>query len=509
MSAKEILEARAITKTYGVTHALKGVDFTLKPGEIRGLIGANGAGKSTLFKIIAGVEQPTSGDIIIEGAPVNFRTVREFIDQGIILIHQELSLFPDLSIAENIFLGREILDSMGLVDHAAQRREANKVLERLGVHIDAQTLVSALPVGVQQITEIARALSQDVKILLMDEPTSSLGQSEVDNLFTIVRALSEQGVAIVYVSHRLDELLEICHTLTVLRDGEVVAEGECADVDPAWIVERMTGRVLSPQNDLSAEDIEGPVILDVRELSIPFRDHGAGLEDVNITLKSGEILGVFGLLGSGRTELLESIMGLRSDAAGSISMGSKLIDQLNTADRVDRGVVMLSEDRQRSGLIGSASVLHNMTLSMLERLAPNGFIRTKSERRSADKMVAALGIKTPSLNASIQALSGGNQQKVLLARNLLCEPKILLLDEPTRGVDAAAKAEILEQIQEWAAQGIAVILTTSEPSEAIAAATRIVVLSRGKIVLETRPQSSTEATLLEAASVKSLTEDAA
>lgn len=508
MITEPVFEAQAVTKSYGATQALKGVDFKLARGEIRGLIGANGAGKSTLFKIVAGVETPTSGDLCLSGEPIRFRSVRDAIAQGVILIHQELSLFPDLSIAENIFMGREMRDPLGLVDHASQHREANRILDRLGVSIDAKTLVSSLPVGVQQITEIARALSQDVQILLMDEPTSSLGQSEVENLFAIVRALAAEGVAIVYVSHRLDELLEICDTLTVLRDGEIVAEGNCSEVDPAWIVERMTGRTLAAES-IPAPDKLGQTVLEVKGLNIPYSEHGAELEDVNISLRAGEILGVFGLLGSGRTELLESIMGLRNDTTGIVALEEANINRISTAGRVERGIVMLSEDRQRAGLIGTVSVLHNMALSILDRLAPLGIMQTSAERVAAQDMVRELGVKAPSLDASIQALSGGNQQKVLLARNLLCKPKVLLLDEPTRGVDAAAKADILTQIHKSAAQGLAVILTSSEPSEVIAASTRIAVMSRGRIVLETMPADSSEASLLEAASVKSLSEVAA
>ena len=493
------LEARRISKSYGAIHALKCADFVLQGGEIHALIGANGAGKSTLCKIIAGIEQPSSGSLILDGEPVAFASVRDAVAHGVDIIHQELSIFPDLSVAENIFVGRELANCFGLVDKRAQIEASRKVLARLGQPIDPTVLAGNLPVGLQQIVEIAKALTHNARILMMDEPTSALSRSEIPLLFEVIRSLAADGVAIVYISHRLDELLAISDRITVLRDGEVVARAACCDVNPAWIVEKMTGRT-STHVGPAQETQSGTTLLSLRNLSLPLRTGRVALDGINLDVRAGEVIGLFGLMGAGRTELFETLIGLHRDTSGRIELNGVELGPLNVADRVKAGLALLPEDRQRDGLIPNLSILHNMTLSSLEAMGA-GWVKPALERRSAVSMVETLGIKIGALNHPVQSLSGGNQQKLVLARCLMSGPKLLLLDEPTRGVDVAAKAEILAEMRMLAKRGVGVVFASSDASEILSASTRIVVMSRGRIALETTPQAANDALLAEAAAV--------
>ena len=494
------LEARGIHKRYGGAHALRGVDFALKAGEVHALIGANGAGKSTLCKIIAGIEEPTEGELLVEGVPTRFASVREAAASGIGMVHQELMLFPDLTVAENLFLGREITDRLGLVDTAAQKKAAAETLARLGQSVSPDTKVRELPVGVRQAVEIAKALIGDTKVLLMDEPTSALSPAEIPVLFAVIRKLAAQGVAIVYISHRLDELLEISDRVTVMRDGLIVAQAQCCDVDKDWIVREMTGRA-ELTAAAAAPMLTGEPVLRVKNLKISAREGRSAVRGVDLSVCAGEVVGFYGLMGAGRTELFEALIGLHRDAEGEQRLGDRDLKGLGVTDRIEAGLVLAPEDRQRDGLLPNLSIMRNMSLSSLQAVF-GGMFGKGSEREAAGRLVDTLRIKIPSLDHPVQSLSGGNQQKVVLSRCLMAGPKVLLLDEPTRGVDVAAKAEILDQMRRLAADGAAVLFASSDSSEILAAATRVVVMSRGRIALEAAASEVNESMLAKAAAAE-------
>lgn len=495
-----VLEGRGLHKRYGGVHALRGVDFALKAGEIHALIGANGAGKSTLCKIIAGIEQPSEGQLLLGGTPARFASVREAAAAGIDMVHQELSLFPDLTVVENLFLGREIVDRLGLIDKDAQRKAAKAAMARLGQNINPDTKLGELPVGVRQIVEIAKALVRDTKVLLMDEPTSALSPAEIPVLFNVIRSLAEHGVAVVYISHRLDELLAISQSVTVMRDGEIVAQSPCGTIDTGWIVRQMTGSADAPRRP-GRQGARGEPLLTVSQLGLASREGRSAVHDVSFTAAAGEVVGFYGLMGAGRTEVFEALIGIHRDAQGMQRLGALDLAGLSVAARIAAGIALLPEDRQRDGLAPNLSVLQNMSLSALRRLfsKPDG---RGLERAKATALVSALHIKLPSLDHAPDALSGGNQQKVVLSRCLMAEPKVLMLDEPTRGVDVAAKAEILEQMGRLAGEGAAVLFASSDAQEILAASTRIIVMARGRVTLELAAADATEAVLTEAAAAR-------
>ena len=495
-------DARDVTKRYPGTTALNGVSFSARPGEVHALIGENGAGKSTLVKILAGIERPTAGTLEIDGRRVTFASVRDAAAAGIGIIHQELQLFPDLSVGENVFIGRERLTRWGAVDIGAQEREASRNLARLGHEINPRALVGTLPLGLRQIVEIARALVADKRVLLMDEPTSALTAGEVEGLFRVIRDLAGHGVAVVYISHHLQELLAIADRVTVLRDGAVVGSVPAADADLAWIVERMTGR--PPHAHRTARLVaDGPVVLDARGLCLPPRPGRTALDHVSLTLRSGQVLGIYGLLGAGRTELFETLLGVHEDARGRVTLSGRSLDGCDVAARVSAGIAMVPEDRQTEGLVPSMTVRQNMTLAHLAPLTRYGVLDSAAERRECEALVRALRVKTASLDAPIETLSGGNQQKVVMARGVMPRPRVLLLDDPTRGVDVAAKSEILATMRALAGQGMAVAFSSSDLAEIVEAADRVLVLARGRVRAEVAAGDLSEAQLAAAASADS------
>jgi erythritol transport system ATP-binding protein len=492
-----ILEARGVSRQYPGTLALDDVTFRLRPGTVTGLIGENGAGKSTLVKILAGVERPTGGALFLDGAQIAMHSVRDADAHGIGMIHQELNLCLNLSVADNIFLGRE-LTRRGVLDNRRQLEEARQILARLEEPIDPAALAGNLPLGQQQIVEIAKALARDVRILMMDEPTSALSASEIAVLFRIIRDLKSRGVAIVYISHRLEELLEVSDFVSVLRDGRLVAESAAGSIDASWIVEQMTGRPAGGTDSCQPSE-PGGEILRVEGLCLGAPGGRFLLRNVSFDLKAGEVLGVFGLMGAGRTELLESIMGLHPEAQGGVFLDSKRIDRMGPPERIAGGLAMSPEDRQASGIVQSLPVLSNMTLASLGSHVTAVWLSSASESKAGAGMSAQLRIKCPGLQYSITALSGGNQQKVLIARCLLTNPRVLLLDEPTRGVDVGAKREIHAIIRRLAATGMAVLLASSELEEVRSVSDRILVLSRGALTAEFPAAASGDA-LMAAAS---------
>ncbi len=492
-----LLEAREISVQYPGTLALDNVSFRLQRGRVSALIGENGAGKSTLVKVLAGIIRPTRGQLLLDGELISMHSVRNADALGIGIIHQELNLCPNLSVAENIFLGRE-LTSGGLLAKRRQEERTQALLGRLEHPIDPRTPVGDLPLGQQQIVEIAKALARDIRVLMMDEPTSALSTAEIDVLFRIIRDLAARGVAMVYISHRLEELRMIADSVSVLRDGRMVAEAEARDVDTRWIVERMTGRSASSDETADAAS-SGRELMHAAAVSLSRRGRQV-LRDVGLTLRAGEVVGIYGLMGAGRTELLECLMGLHPDCGGRVLLNSKPIDRLSTCGRVASGLSMVPEDRQVSGLVPCFSMLANMTLSSLDRFARGPWLSKSAESTAAEKTAADLRIKAPGLKAEIGSLSGGNQQKVVLARCLLTNPRVLLLDEPTRGVDVGAKREIHAIIRRLAASGMGVILTSSELEEVRAVAHRIVVMSRGAVTAELDASRASDDALAMAAS---------
>jgi erythritol transport system ATP-binding protein len=499
-SSSPVLVAKGVTKRYAGTTALAGVDFAIERGRVHALIGENGAGKSTLVKILAGADQPTSGDIWFDGTRVEFSSPRDAAALGIDIIHQELQLFPDLSVEENLFVGRERLTRWGTIDRAAQKSAATDVLERLGLPTVARSAnVGTLPLGQQQVVEIARAVVHDTRVLMMDEPTSALTASEIPVLFDVIRDLASHGVGIVYISHRLEELLAIADTVTVLRDGAVVGRAPRADVDVRWIVQRMTGRDERPPS-VHPEPATGATVLAVRDLQLPAAPGRTGLRGVTFDVRAGEILGLYGLMGAGRTELMESVLGVHADAGGSVRIDGRELAGQDVRERIASGIAMIPEDRQASGLVPTMTVQQNMTLAHAAALSRAGYLSPAREASVASEWGSRLRLKAPSLDAPIGSLSGGNQQKVVIARNVMTRPRVLLMDEPTRGVDVAAKAEIVDTMRRLAHDGMAVVFATSELAEIQAAATRAVVMARGAIAAELSGPNMTDAALASAAS---------
>ena len=496
--SRVVLEARGVSMRYPGTLALDDVTFRLQQGKVSALIGENGAGKSTLVKILAGIAQPTLGTLLLDDVEISLRSVRDADARGIGIIHQELNLCPNLSVAENIYLGRE-LTRRGVLNQREQEAGARALMERLEQPINPRTLVADLPLGQQQLVEIAKALARNVRVLMMDEPTSALSSTEIDVLFRIIRDLRAKQVAVVYISHRLEELLGIADSVSVLRDGRMVAESEAAEIDTRWIVEKMTGRPATT-TQTSHATVSGLELLRVDGISLEADTGRALLRDVSLCLRAGEVLGIYGLLGAGRTELLECIMGLHPELVGSVFLDSRKLGDADTSARISSGLAMVPEDRQISGLVQTLSVRANMTISSLAQFSQGPWLSPSLEEKAANGMLESLGIKTRGLESNIGSLSGGNQQKVVMAKCLMTKPRVLLLDEPTRGVDVGAKREIHSIVKQLAAAGMAVIVVSSELEEVRALAQRIIVMSRGAISAEFDAAAATDDALAKAAS---------
>ncbi len=481
-----VLHCEKIDKIYPGTKALDSVSFDVLRGKINVLIGENGAGKSTLMKIIAGIEQPSDGKMYMDGREVSFKDTNAARKYGVGIIHQELSLFPNLNIYQNIYAGHEIIQKGHRLDVSAQIRGAKAVLERLEHPKDPNALVGDLRVGQQQMVEIARNLvAQDLKILIMDEPTSSLSSAEVKVLFKIMRELTAAGISIVYISHRLEEIMEIGDHATILRDGKYVADAEISDINLQWIVRHMVGGDKSYTRYTGGPEVqERPVILETKDLCLPKKGGGWLLDHVNIKLHKGEVLGIYGLLGAGRTEFFECLMGLRPEHIGEIWLNGKQIHPKSVAGQIAQGLVMVPEDRQRDGLVQTLDIEKNISLSGLKNYYRHFHLDKKEEDAKVDEQIQDTQIKVVNKTLPILSLSGGNQQKVVIAKGVLTDPQILLLDEPSRGIDIGAKTEVFDIIHDFAMRGMSLIVISSELKEIIAAADRIYVLSNGKCTVE-------------------------
>jgi len=495
-----ILEARGIVRRYPGTVALKDVTYRVYRNQVNVLIGENGAGKSTMMRILAGVESPDEGELILDGAPIRLRSPREAARHGISIVHQELSVLSNLDLAENIFAGREPVTRLVLLDRVTEERRSLEALRRLRKPMAVRTLAGYLSLGSRQLVEIARTLDQGARILILDEPTSALSNSEVESLFRVISELKRSGVTIIYISHRLHELLHLGDHFTMLRSGRVVGEAPREAVSRQWIVERMSGRDVASTSlpRRSTPSLQDTLSVNNLCLSASFGEDEAQapLTDVSFNLRDGEIVGIYGLLGAGRTELLECLAGKRRSAGGAIFVNGVETEISSVADAEKHGIFLVPEDRQRDGLFPDLSIRENITLGTRKR----PWLDLKHETHRARQIARELNIAGRDFELPITALSGGNQQKVLVARCLLRSPAILLLDEPTRGVDVRAKAEIYAILRRLAHDGLAILFTSSEIEETQALADRALVLCQGRIAAELTGAEMTDGALFSSAS---------
>lgn len=482
-----VLQMRRICKTYPGVRALDNVDLEVRAGEVHAIVGENGAGKSTLMKILAGAQPKDSGEILINGQPVQIDSPHKAMDLGISIIYQEFNLVPYLNAAENIFLGREPRAKVpGFVDFRTMYREAQEVIDRLGVPINVRTPVNRLSVAQQQMVEIAKATSRQSSIIVMDEPSATLTEHELERLFTLIRQLKSEGTAIVYISHRLEEVFQIADRVTVLRDGKHIATRPTSELTREEIIRLMVGRELTQMIPKVPAPI-GDVVLEVRGLSRKDKLH-----NISFSLRKGEILGIAGLVGAGRTELARAIFGADPIDSGEIILEGKPIRIRSPQEAIQHGIGLVTEDRKAQGLILGMVVRENVTLANLGALSRLNFINLARERQVAQKHVQDLSIKTPTIEQTVQNLSGGNQQKVVLAKWLFTQSKVLIFDEPTRGIDVGAKTEIYQLMNDLAAQGVAMLMISSELPEVLGMSDRILVMHDGRVVGELQAGEATQ-----------------
>lgn len=503
-----LLSMKHISKSFSEVPVLKDVAFDLLPGEVHILAGENGAGKTTLIKILAGVHTDYTGEIRLEGKSVRFKSPHDASTQGISAIHQEMSLVNDMSVSDNIFLGRENTKRLNWMDFRKQRNLAEDLLEQLNIDADLNMPVGDLPVSGRQMIEIAKALVHDARVIIMDEPTSALSSTEVDSLFDIIEDLKQRGCGIIYISHRMEEIYEIADRITVLRDGNYIGTSKASDLSQEKLIHWMVGRHISQQFPPRTEN-PGAVIFSIKDFSMP-DPSGArrcAVENLSFDLRSGEILGIAGLQGSGKSEFLNGLFGTYGRLVqGKVLLENRPFPIISPRTSISRGVVLLTNDRKGTGLVPPMNVQQNITLASLPSISPGGWMNAKQEEEAAEQDIRAFDIKAFSSRQEVRTLSGGNQQKVVLAKWLRTNPKILLLDEPTTGVDVGAKHEIYELMNKWTAEGIAILLITSELPELLAMSDRIIVLHRGRIASEFKHGRATQENVIRAAMGKEMTQ---
>ena len=488
-----IVELRGVAKSYGAVRALHDGDITLRAGEVRALMGENGAGKSTLVKVLGGVVRRDDGEMLVDGAAVDFHSPHDARDAGIAVIYQEPTLFPDLSVEENVVMGYHPLGSLRRIDRGAVRRTVSGLLDRLGVRLDPERPVRGLSIADQQIVEIAKALSFDARVLIMDEPTAALSGPEVERLFTVVRALREEGAAILFISHRLDEVFAICDTVTVMRDGAVVHDAPIAAMTPDEMVRRMVGRELSalyPKQDTQV----GDTVLSVQRLT-----REGVFADVSLEVRAGEVVALAGLVGAGRSEVARAIFGIDKPDAGRVEVDGKRLAAGRPLAAMRAGIGFVPEDRRQQGLVMDLSIARNATMTRTGKLARFGLIRRAAENELAREWAARLQLRFHRLDDPAGFLSGGNQQKVVLAKWLATEPRLLIVDEPTRGIDVGTKAEVHRLIGELAGRGVAVLMISSELPEVLGVADRVLVMHEGRLVEELSRAEANEERVIRAA----------
>jgi len=487
-----VLEMRHIRKAFPGVVALDDVDFDLRRGEVHILLGENGAGKSTLMKILSGAYQKSAGQIVFDGQDVEIRNPKHAQTLGISTIYQEFNLIPHLSAGENIFLGREPR-RFGLINQRAIFQAATRALNGLGLTLDPHKLIKELKVAEQQMIEVAKALSLDARILIMDEPTAALSEHEIKELFAIIRSLRDKGVSIVYISHRMEELFEIGDRVTVLRDGRTVGTYDVREMSKSELIRLMVNRELTELFPKERAEL-GPEVLRVEGLNTQ-----GGLNDINFSLRKGEVLGIAGLLGAGRTELARAIFGLDKIASGVISINGSQQRIGSPRAAINSGIGFLTEDRKSQGLVLPLSVRENLCLASVDKFSRWGLMNAQQEQQAADRYVKDLRIKTPSLNQKVVYLSGGNQQKVVLSKWLCCKSEVFIFDEPTRGVDVGAKAEIYQLMNRLTASGVAIIMISSEMLEVLGMSDRILVMRGGRITGEFSAEEATQERVLQCA----------
>ncbi|MGL6100060.1 MAG: ribose ABC transporter ATP-binding protein RbsA [Fusobacteriaceae bacterium] len=474
MKKEIILEMKKITKSFPGVKALDGANLKVYKGRVMALMGENGAGKSTLMKVMTGIHAYDSGEIFNDGANVQYSGAKESQKAGIAIIHQELNLISHLSISENIFLGREHKGNFGQIDWKSMHREARTILDNLGIEESEETLVKDLTIGKMQMVEIAKALSQNAKLIVMDEPTDALTDRETESLFKVIRTLTNEGKGIVYISHRLKEIPEICDDVTIMRDGKFIVEAEVKNIDENFIIENMVGRTLTEQFP-RVEVEKGEEVLKIDNITNDYADK------VSFSLRKGEILGVAGLMGSGRTEIVKTIYGFYPVKSGQVFVDGKSCKIDSPKRGVKLGIAYVSEDRKGNGLVLGLSVKENMTLSSIDDFSGFFGLKKDSEKKIVQEYIDKFRIKTPGMDQIIKNLSGGNQQKVAIAKALMTNPKILILDEPTRGVDVGAKKEIYDVINQLKERGLSIILISSEMPEVMGLSDRIMVIHENKV----------------------------
>jgi inositol transport system ATP-binding protein len=498
MENEYVLSMEGISKQFPGVRALSDVKLHARKGSVHALMGENGAGKSTLMKCLIGIYAPDSGTITFKGEKLNITNTHYALSKGISMIHQELSPIPQMTVAENIYLGREPTTWYGLVDMRKMNRMAGELLDRLHIKIKPTAKMHELSIANIQLAEIAKAVSYNSDLIIMDEPTSAITEAEVEGLFNIIRSLKAQGCAVIYISHKMDEIFKITDEVTVFRDGQYMGTDATADLTDAILIEKMVGRTLTDMFHKEITDM-GSVFLDVKNLS------GKGFRNVSFQVKRGEILGVAGLMGAGRTELIEAVFGVTRSHGGSISVDGKPVKINSPADAIRSGMALLTEDRKLTGLYLNASVRENMFIANINNYMIGPFIHFAKIGKDCERMRGLMRIKTPSLLEIIRNLSGGNQQKVLISRWLLTEPDLLILDEPTRGIDVGAKSEIYRLMTEFVRSGKAIIMISSELPEVLGMSDRILVMHEGDKVGELSRAEATQEKILQMATGMSLT----
>jgi rhamnose transport system ATP-binding protein len=488
-----VLELFGVSKSFGAVQALRNGELVMEAGSIHALMGENGAGKSTIVKIIAGVHHRDTGVFKLDGHEVEFRTTADSRDAGIAVIYQEPTLFPDLSVMENIFMGRHPMKSLGRIDRASMRAQTQALFNRLGVHIDPERLAEGLSIADQQIIEIAKAISIDAKVLIMDEPTAALSEVEVERLFAVARGLRDEGHALLFISHRFDEVHALCDTITVMRDGAYISTDPIEETTIASIVRKMVGRdveSLFPKEDVPI----GDVVLEVANLQSTGEFH-----DISFSVRAGEIVGLAGLVGAGRSEVARAIFGVDGYESGSVTVNGRQVPKHSPTEALKLGLALVPEDRRKQGLVLDLGLARNVTLPIRRTLRRFGLISTNLENRAAANWLSRLQVKARALDTEAGTLSGGNQQKVVLAKWLATKPKVLIVDEPTRGIDIGTKADVHALLSNLAGQGLAILMISSELPEVLGMADRVLVMREGRITADIpRSEASAESVMFAA-----------
>ena len=495
-TTRERLSIRRVSKSFGPVHAVVDVSFAIRIGAVHALVGENGAGKSTLVKMVTGMLRPDAGEIVLDGEPCRFETPIDARRHGITAVYQDPRLFPHLDVAENMFMGIYPRNALGLVDGRRMYAEAERMLHDLGADIDPRSLLAGRSVAEIQFVEIARAMYADLRVLILDEPTASLTPSEADRLFAVVDRLKRRGVSVVFISHRLEEVRRIADDVTVMRDGEHVVTTPAASLSEEGMVRHMVGRELKSFFVRKPSQVGERPTFEVRGLSLPGLFH-----DVSFSIRPGEIVGLAGLVGAGRTEIAEAIFGVRRPAAGTVVLDGVEVRPESPGQMLENGVAYIPENRDDHGLVLDLGVASNICLAVLDRLASSGFIRHRTETTFADPFARDLEIKAASLDAPVGSLSGGNRQKVVLAKWLATKPKVLILDEPTHGIDVGTKSQVHQRISELAAAGYPVLLISSDLPEVLAMSDRILVVAAGRIVAAFERAAATQEAVMSAAAL--------